>query len=346
MKLLALSQREEERFVTLIRKKVDWLKFYTPMPVSISSKEILEIIRDFDLNLVPESKTMWRDPLKHIALHFHDKWSALEFEGQFFKTSGDFLKALRAFRKLNEELVLNPEECNLRIINNKYMRWHITRLDVAHDYLDCTPDMLIPSNLTNYEVSFNHHHCPWSDGKNKVLQTIYYTSRRFVIRSYRKDIEIRSKEKTKKGFYDLNDPIFKNRPISRFEVELAHSSELKTANYIFLSDIEPMENEFVDAVLRDFVERKTIRKIQTLDKNKSRWPLIPLWECLKAGTALKIPATREYLRRSPYKGKLLKAAISRLLNEARKHDLTSEEVLSEVSLRAALELRSRKLKAA
>lgn len=345
MKLLALSHWKEEKFVTLIRKKVDWLKLYTPMPVSISSKEILSLISDLDLSLVPESETMWRDPLKHVAFHFHAKWSAIEFEGQFFKTPDDFLKALSVFRKLNEELVLNPKECNLGIIKNKYMRWHITRLDVAHDYLDCTPDMLIPSSLADYEVSFNHHHCPWSDGKNKVLETIYLTSPRFVIRAYRKDIEIRSKEKIKKGFYDLNEERFSNRQISRFEVELASSSELKTANYIFLSDIVPTEDEFVDAVLKAFVDRKTIRKILNHDQNKSRWPLIPLWECLRSGTPLNILAVHEYLKRPPHKAKLLKAAVSRLINEARRHDLTAEDVVSEVSLRAEAELK-RRLKAA
>lgn len=345
MKLLSLIQKKAGDFVTLIRKKVDWLKLYTPMPVSITSREILELIKDLDLNLVAESENMWRDPQKHVAFHFHQKWSAIEFEGQFFQTPSDFLRALQIFRKLNQEDVLNPNECNLGVKKNKYKRWHITRLDIAHDYLDCTPDMLIPSDLSEYEVSFNHHHCPWSDGKNKILETIYYTSSRFVIRSYRKDIEIRSKEKIKKGFYDLNEDRFKNRHISRFEVELARSSELKTANYIFLSDITPSEDEFVDAVLKKFIERKTIRKILPNDHNKSRWPLIPLWESLRDGTPLEVPASREYLKRPPQKVRLLKAAISRLINEAKKHDLSAEDVISEVSSRAETELK-RKMKAA
>lgn len=333
--------------VKLIRKKVDWLRIIAPIKTKIIDHQdrlsmnayIREICDYLKLNLEKESDTLYRDNKRHIAIHIFANRVAIEFEGQHFKTPANFEFALKFFQQLNSEMFHDSLHATSPSDTKKLKKlWHISRIDVTHDYLNATPDLFIPDCIREYKACFGVKYHPILNATTDILETVYLASSKFVIRSYRKDVEIYAKNGSKKGLYDLKSEEYKDKAISRFEIELADSELLKHTNDLF--NLPPMpeltESVFVDSIMNTFLETKFIRKRNPNDSNESRWELHRGFESVKGLFKLEDLDSIESLKVTTDKN-LLRRSLRAFVNRAEIENLCEEEIKvlveSEIRLR-------------
>lgn len=317
----------------LIRKKVDWLRIIAPISTSLSlegpnNSYISAVIEKLKLNLTKVSETLYRDEKRHIAISVYKKYVAIEFEGQHFQNDANFQFALAFFRWLNTdnflESLLNLDLAVERSITKKL--WHISRIDICHDYLNATPDMFIPPSPIGFKF-FGSKHLPIYNCVTGILETIYLRSAASTVRAYRKDCEVLTHKGAKKKVTGLEGEKYEGKAILRFELELASAKVLQLANDIFNSDLDISEFDFVEAVMSDFLKTKYIRKINPNDTKQDRWPKYPGFESLKDSSIILENLPHSHSLKVPVDRNFLKRFLTSFINRATKENLSNDKMI-------------------
>ncbi len=317
----------------LIRKKVDWLRVIAPISTSFSldgqnNSYILAVVEKLKLNLTKVSETLYRDEKRHIAISVYKKYVAIEFEGQHFISNANFQFTLDFFRWLNTdnylESLFNIELAVERAVKKKL--WHISRLDICHDYLNATPDMFIPPSPIGFKF-FGSKHLPIYNCVTGILETIYLRSAASTVRAYRKDCEVLTHKGAKKKVTGLEEEKYKGKAILRFESELSSAKVLQLANDIFNSNLEISEHDFVEATMSDFLKTKYIRKINPNDTNKDRWPKHQGFESLKDSSVILENIPRSHSLKVPVDRNFLMRFLTSFINRAEKENVSKDKMI-------------------
>ena len=306
----------------LIRQKIDWTSAIVAQPLSPSQAK--EIFDHFECNPEPQkSKNFWRDSKNKVAAFFLKSFFKIEWEGQYFNNPESFDYFQKKLKSWNDTCAIP-------------LRLRITRIDLASDFLDVTPLDLLPLAITNSKAQphFSSKQLTYTDSKTGDTETIYYLSKNFILRAYRKDIEIKKKsvgglldnDDRKSGFYDL--PELKDKIVSRLELVLK-SEDSEYANDLINSGLYLEEKQFVQECLKNWAEHRTIRKI-TADKNKSRRPLHFITLFMRGDSAKLSVKSASFNKVKAAKVKLIDRAMKAILNSAEKHDLSSSELNEKV----------------
>lgn len=304
--------------VAIIGWKIDWISIRIPISLrSLNDSHIQEVIKLLGLKLVREKKRLvFRDDEKKICIKGLDKYTYVEFEGQYFSSPAKWQECRNVLCILNSKPVIIERD---NIITEMYW-WRISRVDPCVDLVNCEPVHLIPKLNKKEWYSFSAHRRTWENTKTCITENIEILSKCWTARAYRKDIEIKKLWKKKKGFYNIYAPEYKDKPITRLEIEIKGTEYTDHVNCIYkLEDIS--DETFVKSLFADFVSHKNIRTQLETDSNKSRWPLYWSWQLLSSGDLL--PGDKElYIKAPQHKKpdnvlKFAKSVVTTALKEGR-----------------------------
>ncbi len=317
-----------------IHTKIDWASFVYHIEITsfddmedynrqfeeIVGKITWDIIDKLSLDIDQYLGKLLRDSSKSVAITRLPKSIKVELEGKHFPigkeaSSLNYLKLKKTWNTLNRIT---------EKIDGK--KWTLSRLDIARTVPGITIEQLLPDNK-NYYYCFRHKKIDFIN-QFKIIETSQIKTSKVDIIFYRKDIELKNKNKEleKKQTVERD---YSKQETTRAEVRLKSGSEsLMKALQILKNNKKMTEYCFCKTLLGDVFKKRKVKTIPTRGKNKSRWPLEKRWEAIFSGYDKKLKVTEETLRDLSClpMPDMLDRELNRFKSYLRKNDISGEDV--------------------
>lgn len=301
---------------------LDWLAFSYPIPGN-KYEHYRQFFESINKVLFFETFAFNNSPCKIVAdgndiyYSFMPSCFFIQFRGTFFvRNQNQSLEIIRylvrdintVFNKITSKIL--REETNVPLV--------ISTMHIAQDYANITPDEIFePYNNPLNKVCFGGKYGTFG----KPTEAIYITSSKWLLKGYRKDIEVKKKKEEIKQKW-LKDNFAKDDIVTRVELEITESSRNKDNTFNFYNQ-KIDEQTLCEIALRDWHDLHQITSLKTNKPVKS-------WRNIFVAKDLEIKRAKTFaanlLKFNPYKEFPLQAHFSGII----KHELFQDSNRAEL----------------
>ena len=249
------KEAETQEKLLKIHSKVDWVRFKTFIPQMKGEEtkriQVIEkVMNVLGLNVeeILKSKNTTTYKTKEMIVVRAEKESLIvELTGSWCATIHNFDNAKLIYKKLNDAF---KEDTGKLFI--------LSRIDLATDWLNATPETLLPYDGNKKFLWWN---CKVETHRPRhVLESIYWKTQKWVLVAYRKDISLKVDKLAGKKIYERKlMEQHRDKPITRLELRFEKTESCEIFQKLLFEDKKFSDSEIVSFGYSEFAKKRTIK---------------------------------------------------------------------------------------